>query len=453
HDQSAWLTVLDRNLRFIFDPVELRGSFALVKPMVLHANGNTVTDLLVSSVEPDSTAVLWSFGINGAVTGRTPVKASAYNSLMTVNRKNEPVYALLERDRGIVLLDKQKRIRRVIDYIGSPNLTTRDIDLDGSQEIIIFSIETGKFSVYRSGFTRPAVADIGWDYKNEPEISIIYNQAEWPEIFLQSGTRQAILEYRPNPYYYASFAFYPIIYGAFIAFVLLIQYTQKRALLRREEERKKISELQLALIRNQLDPHFTLNALNSVLHLVELSDKDKVRESLLRFSGLYRELLLSAGKSRRTLDEELGFCKEYLALEKMRFGNSFEYVIDMPEEVNADLPVPKLVIQLFAENSVKHGLAGLEEGGHLAIKVRGSGNELTIEVKDNGIGRTRAAEEQSGSTGRGMKLMNELFELCNRYYEDTYSYNVSDLTDDSGQPAGTLVTIVINYRNEAVFIN
>ncbi|MFO7573809.1 MAG: histidine kinase [Bacteroidales bacterium] len=452
HDQSAWLTVLDRNLRFIFDPVELGGSFTMAKPMVLQANGNTVTDLLVSSVEADSTAVLWSFGINGTITGRTPVEASPYNSLMTVNRRNEPIYALLERDRGIVVLDKQKRIRRVIDFIGSPNVTTRDIDRDGSQEIIIFSIGTGRVYVYRAGFSKPATADIGWDYKNEPVISIIYKQDEWPEIFLQSGTRQALLEYRPNPLYYASFAFYPLIYGAFIAFVLLIQYTQKRALLRREEERKKISELQLALIRNQLDPHFTLNALNSVLHLVEQSDKEKVRDSLLRFSGLYRELLLSAGKSRRTLGEELGFCREYLALEKMRFGNRFNYVIDMPEGINDELLVPKLVIQLFAENSVKHGLAGLGEGGHLAIKVRGSGNELTIEVKDNGIGRTRAAEEQSGSTGRGMKLMNELFELCNRYYEDTYSFNVSDLADGSGQPAGTLVTIAIHYRNEAVCI-
>lgn len=134
----------------------------------------------------------------------------------------------------------------------------------------------------------------------------------------------------------------------------------------------------------------------------------------------------------------------------MRFGNSFDYLIDIPEEINDDLLVPKLVIQLFAENSVKHGFAGIASGGLLRINVRGSGNELTIEVMDNGIGRTRAAEEQSGSTGRGMKLMNKLFDLCNRHFEDSYSFSVSDLTDGGGMPAGTLVTIVIHYRYETV---
>ncbi len=450
HDQSAWLTILDRDLRFIFDPVELGGRFTLAKPMVLTTSRDTVTDLLVYRGERDSMAVFFSFGLNGSISGRTPVRASAYNSLMTVNRKNEPVYALLERDRGIIMLDKQKRISQVIKFTGSPYFTTTDIDLDGSQEIIIPSIETGRLYVYRAGFLWPAVADIGWDFVSEPVISILYKQDEWPEIFLQAGTRQAILEYRPNSFYYVSFGLYPLVYGSFLVFVLLIQYTQKRTLARREDERKKISELQLALIRNQLDPHFTLNALNSVLHLVELSDKVKVRDSLLRFSGLYRELLLSAGKSRRTLGEELGFCREYLALEKMRFGNSFDYAIDMPEEINDELLVPKLVIQLFAENSVKHGFAGLGSGGLLQISVRGNGNELTIEVKDNGIGRSRAAAEQSGSTGRGMKLMNELFDLCNRHFEDSYSFSVSDLSDGGGQPAGTQVTIAIDYRHETV---
>ncbi|MFO7620493.1 MAG: histidine kinase [Bacteroidales bacterium] len=450
HDHSAWLTVLDRNLQFIFDPVELGGNFTMAKPMIFTGARDTVAELLVCSGEPDSSAVFWSFGINGSLSGRTPVRSSANNGLVTVNRRGELVYALTEYEKGIVLLDNKKRFKRLIEFKGPLQITTMDIDLDGSDEILAVSLGEGTVTVYRSGFRQPAVADIGPILRSDPFSSVISAKGEWPQVFLQSDTRQIFLEYRPNPLYYGSFIFYPIIYAAFLVFVLLIQYTQKRALAKREDERKKISELQLALIRNQLDPHFTLNALNSVLYLVEKSDKEKARESLLRFSGLYRDLLLSADKSRRTLDEELGFCREYLALEKMRFGNSFDYVIDMPEEINDDLLVPKLVIQLFAENSVKHGFTGLTSGGLLVISVRGSGNELTIEVKDNGIGRTRAAEEQSGSTGRGMNLMHELFVLCNRHFEDSYSFSVSDLTDGSGQPAGTQVTIVIHYRYETV---
>jgi hypothetical protein len=453
HDQSAWLTVLDRNLQFVFDPVELEGSFTMARQMVFTGARDTVTELLVSRGEPDSSAVFWSFSMSGALSGRTQVQSSAHNGMMTVNRRGEPVYALIEYEKGIVLLDDKKQLKRLIEFKGPLRLSTLDIDLDGTDEILAVSLGEGTVTVYRPGFIRPAVADPGLELLNDPVVSVINRKGEWPQLFLQSDNRQLFLEYRPNKLYYASFVFYPLVYAAFIAFVLLIQFTQKRALARKEEEKKKISELQLALIRNQLDPHFTLNALNSVLSLVEHSDKVKARDSLIRFSGLYREMLLSASKSRRTLDEEIEFCREYIALEKLRYGNRFDFVIEVQQGINDELLVPKLVIQLFAENSVKHGLAGLESGGLLTITVRGTGNELIIEVKDNGVGRANAVSDQYGSTGKGMKLMNELFDLCNRYYEDSYSYTVSDLSTTGGQPAGTIVTVVIRFKNDSVKIN
>jgi len=453
HDQSAWLTVLDNNLKFVFDPVELEGNFTMATPMVFTGAKDTVVNLLVSRGEPDSSAVFWSFTMSGALSDRTPVRSSANNGLVTVNRRGDPVYALTEYEKGIVLLDDKKQYIRLIEFKGLLRLVPRDIDLDGTDEIIAVSLGEGTVTVYRPGFIRPAMADLGPDLKSDPVMSVISRKGEWPQLFLQSDNRQLILEYRPNKLYFASFVFYPLVYAAFIAFVLLIQFTQKRALVKREEERKKISELQLALVRNQLDPHFTLNALNSVLSLVEHSDRVKARDSLLRFSGLYREMLLSAGKSRRTLAEELEFCREYLELEKMRYGTRFDSVIEIQPGINDELPVPKLVIQLFAENSVKHGLAGLESGGLLSISASGEGNELTIEVKDNGVGREHAVSDEYGSTGKGMKLMSELFELCNSYFEDTHSFTVSDLVDGDCQPAGTLVTVVIRYRNEPVTIS
>ncbi len=452
HDQSAWLTVLDRNLEFMFDPVEFRGNFALATPMVMASPKGLVLDVLVSPLEQDSVASLVSFSPAGEVTGRTAIPVVPYTGFMTVNRKNEPVYAAVERERGIVLFDSHRELLGEIHFPGTPLTIPEDIDLDGIPEIVVCSFETGMVHVYRAGMRQPASADIGIISGSSLIFSVIRKKDEAPRIFIQAGARQYVLQYRRNQLYYISFGLYPLIYAGFIAFVLLVQKTQRRVLTRREEEMKKISELQLALIGNHLDPHFTLNALNSVLHLVEQSDREKTRDSLLKFSGLYRDMLLSAGKSRRHLGEEIEFCREYLALEKIRYGDRLDYSIILPPEINTELQVPKFVIQLFAENGVKHGIAGMEHGGKLEIIVRGADRDLTVEIRDNGIGRARAAEEQTGSTGKGMKLMTELFSLCNNYYEDRYSFSVTDLADTMGTPAGTCVTVSIHFRNEPVII-
>jgi two-component sensor histidine kinase len=452
HDQSAWLTILDRNLQFVFDPVEFGGNFTLARPLIAPGARDTVADLLVSRGEPDSSAVIMSFGMNGLLPGRTEVKTSAHNGLATLDMKGEPVYALFALDGGIVILDEQKQLKRLIEFKGQLQAEAMDIDLDGTEEILAVNLAEGTVTVYRSGFIQPAAADLGPEIRGEPVTSVIRRKEGFPQLFLQSDTRQLVLEYRPNPLYFVSFVFYPLVYVAFLAFVLLIQFSQRRAITRREEEKKQITELQMALLRNQLDPHFILNALNSVLSMVELSEKEKARDSLLRFTGLYRELLLSAGKSRRSLAEELAFCRGYLALEKLRYMNRFDFIVDVQPGINEELTVPRLVIQLFAENSVKHGLSGLETGGLLEIIVRGESNSLTICIKDNGPGRARTAGDRQRSTGKGMALMHELFDLCNRYYENTYNFSVTDLTDAGGKPEGTLVTVSIRYRNEKVLI-
>lgn len=453
HDNSAWLTVLDRNLEYMFEPREYRGNLVYLAPMVNESPGEPVHDILVCSMEKDSLAWLSSFNLSGETTGRTTISAMPYVGILTENKRKEPVYAVLERDRGIVLFNRHREYMREIGIQGSPAMMQKDVDLDGADEILVSNPEAGRFYVYRAGVRQPAVADLGSNYNGKQLLSIIRTRNKPPRIFIQTGTNQFWLEYRRNQLYFLSFLLHPVIYAAFIAFVLLIQHAQKRVMARKDEEKRKISELQLALIRNQLDPHFTLNALNSVLHLVEHSDREKARESLLRFSGLYRDLLLSAGKSRRTLGEELEFCHEYLTLEKVRYGNRFEFVFNRPPEINYELPVPKLVIQLFAENAVKHGIATLESGGLLSITVTGKGNELSVVIKDNGIGRARAAGEHTWSTGKGMKLMSELFDLCNNYFDESYSYTVSDLSDGDGKPAGTLVAITIGYRHEPVLLS
>jgi sensor histidine kinase YesM len=201
-------------------------------------------------------------------------------------------------------------------------------------------------------------------------------------------------------------------------------------------------------VRNQLDPHFTLNAINSIIYSVENSDRKLAGEQLRRFAGLYRNLLLRAGVNQITLEEEVDFCRDYLSLEKNRHGDKFCYEITINEDVNRKILVPKFMIQIHVENAIKHGLAPLKSGGILDVKIRNEGNELIIEISDNGIGRQKAAEMKGGSTGKGLKVMDELYRIYNKYYDEKIGSEITDLFDRDGTPSGTRVLIKISTQNE-----
>ncbi|MFO7998389.1 MAG: hypothetical protein R6U86_05335, partial [Bacteroidales bacterium] len=169
-------------------------------------------------------------------------------------------------------------------------------------------------------------------------------------------------------------------------------------------------------------------------------------------------------------------------------------------EVNQDIPVPKMVIQLHAENAVKHGLLPMKEGGKLMIRIEVSDKKLVIVIRDNGVGRshptnkkiisgeesewpapsgqpkkapneefhenhfglgdkfdgsgdvTRQSDKVSGSsnqsTGRGLALMEEFYDLYRKFYRQTIESEIVDLVDADGNNAGTSVTITIHLSNE-----
>jgi len=103
-----------------------------------------------------------------------------------------------------------------------------------------------------------------------------------------------------------------------------------------------------------------------------------------------------------------------------------------------------MIIQLFAENSIKHGFNGLDKSGHIDINISGYGQYLLIEVSDNGIGRKRAKENKSISSGLGIQVMNEYIELLNRRNNRKIRLRIIDLADGN-KPTGTKVKITVPF--------
>lgn len=209
------------------------------------------------------------------------------------------------------------------------------------------------------------------------------------------------------------------------------------------ETEKKMAQLQLLTLKNQIDPHFTYNAINSVASAVLKEDKEQAYRFFVKFSGLIRSIMRSSDLLVRSLDEEIAFVTDYLEIQKFRFKNKFDYSIVVSDDINRDMLLPKTVIQTFAENALKHGILHLESGGRLAISVSKNVEGIIIEVEDNGIGRARAAELSAGSTGKGLAILRGYFDYYNLYNREKINFGIIDLLDAEGKASGTKVVIKI----------
>jgi hypothetical protein len=383
---------------------------------------------------------------SGSVTDSVPLDFYARYSINITDTINVKGRLLVNLADGIGLLDSDLKILKSLPIVISNNIIQLDVDLDGRKEIIITDSQKGKLHIYREGLTNGVNASLALTGLEQELISLKVTDKSNPVISIQSGENHYTFLYGINPAYPYYYLYYPGIYLSILAFAVFIRGVQKNQIRKRYETEKQISELQLALIRNQLDPHFTLNVISSIIYSVEYSGKELAVRQLRQFATLYRNMVLSAS-TRRTLAEELDFCNDYLLLEEMRFIDAFEFKITVSEDVDKHLLIPKFLIQIHAENAVKHGLSKSERVKILNIDVKNSEGVLVIDVVDNGIGRKKAASQQKLSTGKGLEIMNELYAVYNKYYNEKVTSQITDLFDSEGVSSGTKVSISISNRN------
>lgn len=141
---------------------------------------------------------------------------------------------------------------------------------------------------------------------------------------------------------------------------------------------------QLHTLRAQLQPHFLFNALNGISSLMH-TDVERADRMLARISELLRAAIETAPIPEVPIGEELAFAARYLDIEKMRYGDRLDVVIDVPADVSG-LLVPNMLLQPLLENAVRHGVARHARPGVIHLRIRRHGAELVIAVRDSGAG-------------------------------------------------------------------
>jgi two-component system, LytTR family, sensor kinase len=154
--------------------------------------------------------------------------------------------------------------------------------------------------------------------------------------------------------------------------------------LRLERLERNFSEARLNALRMQLDPHFLFNALNTISSLV-VSQPKLARGMIEQLGDLLRLSLESGHRQQVRLGEELEFLGHYLAIQKTRFGDRLNVVMDVSASAR-DVLVPSLILQPLVENAVRHGLSPRPAGGTVWVKATIDHDMLYITVEDDGVG-------------------------------------------------------------------
>jgi sensor histidine kinase YesM len=151
-----------------------------------------------------------------------------------------------------------------------------------------------------------------------------------------------------------------------------------------ETVRAELAEAELRALRAQIHPHFLFNTLNTIAALIR-SDPAAAEETTARLADLFRYALRASEREHSPLADELEFLRDYLAIERTRFGERLR-VEERIQPGLGSVPVPSLLLQPLVENAVRHGLARRDDGGRLLIEASRRHETVLVAVEDDGTG-------------------------------------------------------------------
>lgn len=206
------------------------------------------------------------------------------------------------------------------------------------------------------------------------------------------------------------------------------------------EKEKALRHSEIRTLHSQINPHFLYNTLDTIVWMAEFNDSEKVIDMTKALAQFFR-LSLSGGAELTTVENELDHVRQYLFIQKERYGDQLNYTIECEPSL-ASIQMPKILLQPIVENALYHGIRGLSHTGEIRIYVKDEGEDLTFYVEDNGEGFDTSTldeiqeKKQTKLGGVGIQNVDERIKL---YYGETYG-----VTIDSTINEGTTVAIKIS---------
>lgn len=334
----------------------------------------------------------------------------------------------------------KKPTKPALIYLDSVNVLNSDesvlpnANIEGSQNNIVFHFtgvlhnksKTKPFYKYK--LTGGGLAD-EWYYTNE-------RQAQY--VNLEPGDYQFTFTARNNsdiwanpidpftftikPYYYETVWFRVLAFLSIAGLIGYFIYTRNREV----EKDKKLQEAlfknkdaELSVLRNQMNPHFIFNSLNSIQNYIFKNDIERANYYMSRFSRLMRNSLEFSKLEYISLAAEEEFINTYMELEKLRFPDQFDFEFDVEEGLPMEnYFIPPLLLQPVLENAVKYAFKHADYKGLIQVKISEHlpGKLLKVIIQDNGSGidyskQKETDPDQKEHRSLGLKIIKDRIQL------------------------------------------
>ncbi|MEO8622918.1 MAG: histidine kinase [bacterium] len=199
---------------------------------------------------------------------------------------------------------------------------------------------------------------------------------------------------------------------------------------------QQLRDAQLHAMRAQMQPHFLFNTLTAITALVRDAETARAVDALERLSALLRSALRAGDAHEVSLEEEMRWLRDYLAIEELRLGHDLTLTVSVPSELWS-ARVPSWILQPIVENAVRHGLRPRRGPGSLRIAASNDASLLTIDITDNGVGLSSDWESRM-SMGYG--VANTRARLAQLYGAQ------GELTMSTAGGGGTCVRLTLPVR-------
>lgn len=444
-DYSTWLTVLDDDLNFMFEPIEYKAKGGFQTHAIVNDSETRLFTLFVSREPTTIPSKLMEISVDGQILNEVSLQKNglftiyiSINNIIVHNRLTAEILVFNTSLKQVDAIEIDPEISFFDVY---------DIDNDGFKEWIGFHFKTHIISIYRENFKHKVSFQFS-DIREGLPINLGIKKTskqEW-QLYFQRDQTNTLFSYTQNPWYSLRFLVYLGIYLIVFAIVWGISKAQKILIERQQAIEREISELQIKTVKNQVDPHFVFNAINTISEMTLAENKIEADNFICRFSDFMRQTLQASDKITSSLKEELEYTENFIKLQKIRYNNSFDYNIQVDKSVNLDTLVPKHVLFTYTENAIKHGLAQSSNKGFLTIEAKKTLKGVLLAVEDNGEGINAYKIPKKESTGNGLLIMDKIFKLYSKLTNKKIKHQLIELNDASGEKLGVRVEIMITKK-------